>query len=60
MGVVWRFLKAKGLPFNEQKNEYNEALRDKLTQDGAKAVINMTGGMYEGWPANVPELGYGA
>ena len=20
----------------------------------------MTGGMYEGWPANVPELGYGA
>ena len=60
MGVVSRFLKAKGLPFNEQKNEYTEALRDKLTQDGAKAVINMTGGMYEGWPANVPELGYGA
>jgi|TARA_R110000737_G_scaffold97017_1_gene131111 hypothetical protein len=59
MGVVWRFLKGKGLPYTEQKNEYLEYRRDLLTQDGAKATINMTGGIYEGWFANVPEIGFG-
>jgi len=59
MGVVWRFLKSKGLPYTEQKNEYAESVRNLLTQDGAKQIINMTGGIYEGWPANVPEIGFG-
>ena len=59
MGIVWRFLKSKGLPYTDQQAEYEQALKDMLTQDGAKGIINMTGGVYEGWPANVPELGYG-
>jgi hypothetical protein len=59
MGVVWRFLKSKGLPYADQQAEYTQALRDMLTQDGAKGIINMTGGVYEGWPANVPEVGFG-
>jgi hypothetical protein len=59
MGVVWRFLKSKGLPYADQQAEYQQAVRDMLTQDGAKGIINMTGGVYEGWPANVPEVGFG-
>ena len=59
MGVVWRFLKSKGLPYQEQSAEYQEMRRNLLTQDGAKQTINMTGGIYEGWPANVPEVGFG-
>ena len=60
LGVVWRFLKGKGLPYQQQKSDYEEELKDQLMQNGAKAIINMTGGIYEGWPANVPEDGFGS
>ena len=59
LGVIWRFLKGKGLPYQEQQAEYENELKDQIMQDGAKAVINMTGGIYEGWPANTPETGFG-
>jgi hypothetical protein len=59
LGVIWRFLKGKGLPYQEQKLEYETQLADLIMQDGAKGTLNMTGGVYEGWPSNVPDSGYG-
>lgn len=59
LGVIWRFLKGKGLPYLEQQREYEQFRKDLLMQDGAKAIINMTGGVYEGWPAQIPEDGFG-
>jgi hypothetical protein len=59
LGVIWRFLKGKGLPYLEQQAEYEQQVKDDIMQDGAKGIINMTGGVYEGWPANTPENGFG-
>jgi hypothetical protein len=59
LGIIWRFLKGKGLPYTEQKAEYETELGDQIMQDGAKAVINLDGGVNDGWPANMPETSFG-
>lgn len=59
MGVVWRFLKRKTLPYAEAKAEYDERVKDQLMQDGAKAVINMNGTQIDGLGTNIPEIGFG-
>lgn len=60
MGVTWRFLEIKGLPYQEAKAEYEKRVMTEIMQDGAKGVLDMTGSVMEGWPANLPENGFGS
>ena len=39
LGVVWRFLKQKGLPYDNQFQEYQMKLSEKQAKDGAKQII---------------------
>lgn len=41
LGVIWRFLKRKGLDYGEDFRVYEAALADVFGADGAKAVLNM-------------------
>ena len=43
LGVVWRFLKLKGLPFDQQYIEYQTRLAEYSSHDGAKSILRMAG-----------------
>ncbi len=43
LGIVWRFLKAKGLDYGEEFTTYENALRDIFGPDGGRQTIDMTG-----------------
>lgn len=54
MGVVWRFLKAKGLDYGEEFRSYEMALLDLFGPDGARDTVDM--GVTFDWPmVTVPE-----
>ena len=55
LGVVWRFLKQKGLPYNNQFVEYKLKLSEKQSKDGAKQIIRMAGPNRLYLPVNEPE-----
>lgn len=58
MGVVWRFRRAKGLPYADRLNEY-EAVLSRLAND-ARAIrsVDMTGGRKMANPFDIPVPGY--
>ena len=55
LGVIWRFLKQKGLPYDNQFQEYRLKLSEKQSKDGAKQVIRMAGPNRLYLPVNEPE-----
>ena len=62
MGLNWRFLKAKGLPYGEERNEYNAEVSKALAVDKSAAVLHLS---YRPQtiligPDSVPDTGYGA
>lgn len=61
-GTKWRFLRAKGLDYNEEKRTYDMAVERKMSRNGGNrslpmnataAALNLLG------PANVPDTGFG-
>ena len=58
--VKWRFLQAKGMPFETEYLRY-ETLKSLLADDnGGRGVIRMGGGTRGDWPGNLPETGVGS
>ena len=55
LGVIWRFLKQKGLPYDNQFQEYRLKLSEKQSKDGAKQIIRMAGPNRLYLPVNEPE-----
>jgi|TARA_B110000495_G_C22924300_1_gene540108 hypothetical protein len=55
LGVIWRFLKQKGLPYDNQLQEYQIKLFEKQAKDGAKPIIRMSGSSRLFLPVNEPE-----
>jgi hypothetical protein len=45
MGVIWRFLKAKGLDYSEPFRDHELALHRALARDGGKPRLNLAGGV---------------
>ena len=58
LGVVWRFLKIKGLPYDQQYLEYQTRLADYQMHDGAKPILRMSGPMAGILAVNEPEGNY--
>lgn len=54
LGVVWRFLKAKGLDYAEEFRTYEMALMDVFGPDAGKAIVDMTGDADQ-WGVNIPD-----
>ncbi len=58
LGVKWRFLQAKGMPFEAEYKEY-EAIKDALKEDnGGRGMINL-GTRSVNYDGNLPETGIG-
>jgi len=55
LGVIWRVLKQKGLPYDNQFQEYRLKLSEKQSKDGAKQIIRMAGPNRLYLPVNEPE-----
>ncbi len=55
LGVIWRFLRSKGLAYAEQYNEYERRVTDAIGRDGGKRVLSMTGGRVPPWGVIVPD-----
>ena len=58
LGVIWRFLKQKGLPYDNQFQEYKLKLSEKQAKDGAKPIIRMAKANRMFLPVNEPEGNY--
>ena len=58
LGVIWRFLKQKGLPYDNQFQEYQIKLSERQAKDGAKQIIRLTGNYTTFLPVNEPEGNY--
>ena len=58
LGVVWRFLKIKGLPYDQQFQEYQVRRQEVSAQDGAKAVLRTGGPGLAILAVNEPEGNY--
>jgi hypothetical protein len=56
MGVKWRFLEQKGLPYFEARREFEEYRDALLADDTPKPLVNMGGEVYVD---NIPEGNYG-
>lgn len=54
MGVIWRFLAKKGLPYETELAEYQMERDKAMARDGGKKVLNL-GGMKIREAVNVPE-----
>ena len=55
LGVIWRFLKQKGLPYDNQLQEYQLKIFEKQAKDGAKSILRMSGNTRLFLPVNEPE-----
>ena len=55
-GIVWRFLKAKGLDYSEDFRTYETQLALAMGRDGGKRRVNMASSSYARRPGvTVPE-----
>lgn len=60
MGLVWRFLKAKGLTYADELGAYDREVERAMGRDGGAPTLNMAGSRLEANLAvNVPESGFG-
>lgn len=58
--IKWRFLQAKGLPYEDEKQEAIDIRSAHMANDGAKPVLNMGGQRLGILGTNIPETGYGS
>lgn len=58
LGVVWRFLKAKGLDYAEEFRTYELALVDLFGADAGKQIIDMTNDDGPFLGANIPDANW--
>jgi len=60
MGVKWRFLQAKGMPYEPEYKEY-EAIKEALKEEnGGHDVINLGRQYNPSFDGNIPDTGYGS
>lgn len=59
LGVKWRFLKAKGIPWEAEYKEYIDLLDSLQAQDGGNPILRMDRDALSGLGTNVPDQGFG-
>lgn len=55
LGLMWRFLKAKGSDYSEEYRTYQLAKQSAIGRDGGKRKVYLGGGVRNPWNANIPE-----
>ncbi len=60
MGLVWRFLKAKGLGYAEEFKAYERSVETALARDGGAPIVDLSGASPSRALANLPETGFGS
>ena len=58
LGVVWRFLKLKGLPYDQQFVDYQNSMAEYSNHDGASPILRMAGPSRVILALNEPEGNY--
>jgi uncharacterized protein (DUF1330 family) len=58
LGVVWRFLKLKGLPYDQQYVDYTNRVSEYTGHDGASPILRMGGARRAILALNEPEGNY--
>ena len=59
LGVKWRFLKAKGIPWEAEYREYEDMLQSLLGQNGGSPVIALDNDRIADRLSGIPEQGFG-
>jgi len=60
LGLIWRFRRAKGLSFEDERAEYvAEVMQEKATDGGARRLNMGERSLYDLPNPNLPESGYG-
>lgn len=62
-GIKWRFLRAKGLDYSQEKADYDADCQRVMARDGGSRDLPIAGGTYGArflTTDNIPETGYGA
>ena len=61
LGIVWRYLSRKGLPYAEELNEYEEQRDQALARDGGARALNLSRRPQNALltTCNVPDTGFG-
>lgn len=60
LGIRYRFLASKGLPYAEEKDEYMRRLASLQEKDGGKGAISFGNKYPNRGYDNIPEIGYGS
>ena len=60
MGVIWRFLRARGLSFETQLAEYEREVSQAIARDGGAPTLHTARRTFTLPAGNVPETGFGA
>jgi hypothetical protein len=59
LDVKWRFLSAKGMPFEANYKEFEAVKEDLWSDNGGKPLIDMNGGINPVMNGNIPDTGFG-
>lgn len=62
MGIKWRFLRAKGLDYTQEKADYDGDCQRVMSRDGGSRDLPIAGGTYGARflnDDNIPDTGYG-
>lgn len=59
LGVKWRFLKAKGIPWEAEYREYEDMVQSLLSQNGGSPVVALDKPGFADRLTSVPEHGFG-
>ena len=59
LGVKWRFLKAKGIPWEAEYREYEDMLQTLLGENGVAGIVRLDQQSFADRMTNVPEQGFG-
>lgn len=57
LGLVWRYRNSRGLPYAEEKNEYERAVMTAIDEDTPAQVVDLAG--KSAFYANLPDGNYG-
>ena len=63
MGLVWRFLKSKGLPYEEEYNEYEIIVRSAMSHDKGHSDLYLASRVSDSFLIdhdNIPDTNYGS
>lgn len=55
IGVIWRFLAAKGLDYGETFRTYQLAVTKAVARDGGRRKLNLAGSIQNRFQGNIPE-----